>query len=76
MGIAVYFLNSAFTESFVNGTISRLVVLLVSAGAGALIYFILIYIFKTDEVDWITKVIKDKYVSKGTERTIKSNDRA
>lgn len=33
---------------------------IVSISIGALVYFILIYIFKIDEVDWIIKVVRDK----------------
>ena len=60
MGVIIYFLNSALTESDGDGTMLRLVVLLVSVGVGALIYFMLIYIFRIDEVDWIIKVVRDK----------------
>lgn len=60
MGVIIYFLNSALTESVGGGTMLRLVVLLVSVGVGALIYFMLIHIFRIDEVDWIIKVVRDK----------------
>lgn len=74
MGVAVYFLNSVLTGYIGNNTILGLAVLLVSAGTGVLIYFMLIYMFKIDEVDWIIKIIKDKYGSKSIRRTIKGND--
>ena len=43
-----------------GGTIPELIALLVSAGVGILVYFVIIYLFRIDEVDWIIKTIKDR----------------
>ena len=43
-----------------GGTISELIALLISAWVGVLVYFIIIYLFKIDEVDWVIKIVKDR----------------
>ncbi len=43
-----------------SNTFSKSIALLISAGTGALIYFILIYLLKIDEVDWMINAVKDK----------------
>lgn len=62
MGIAVYFLNKFISIIMGSGTLAELITLLISAGIGALTYFILIYLFKIEEVDWVIEVVKDKFV--------------
>lgn len=60
MGIVVYFLDSVLAN-YINGSnIKELIALLISAGAGVLVYSVLIYLLKIDEVDWIIKVVRDK----------------
>ncbi len=60
MGIVVYFLDSTLAN-YINGSnLKELIALLISAGTGALIYFILIYLLKIDEVDWMINAVKDK----------------
>ena len=63
MGIVVYFINLSLSNRLGSGTLAELITLLISAGIGALTYFILIYLFKIEEVDWVIGIIKDKYVS-------------
>ena len=60
MGIVVYFLYDIISIRLGIGTLYELTSLLVSVGAGALAYGILIYIFKIEEVNWAIKLIKDK----------------
>lgn len=60
MGIVVYFLDGTLAGIMGSGSMLELVALLLSAGVGALVYFLLVYLLKTDEVDWIIKVVRDK----------------
>ena len=60
MGIIVYFLDGILAKNMGGGTIPELIALLVSAGVGILVYFVIIYLFRIDEVDWIIKTIKDR----------------
>lgn len=58
MGVIVYLLDK--TLNLGNGTLSELIALLISAGVGAVIYLILICLFKVDEVDWAIKAVREK----------------
>jgi putative peptidoglycan lipid II flippase len=60
MGVVVYLLDSILAGSTGGGTISELIALLISARVGALIYFVIIYLFRIDEVDWVIRVVKDR----------------
>ena len=62
MGIVVYFLHMSLTNNMGSGTLSELITLLISAGVGASIYLILIYLLKIEELDWVIKIVKDKFV--------------
>lgn len=58
MGAVVYYLNMGLAWRMGSGTLSELIALLVSVGVGVLIYSVIIYFFKIDEVNWIIKVVK------------------
>lgn len=60
MGMVVYFLYRVLGTKLGAGTIADIIVLGVSAGSGAVVYFVLIYLFKVEEMDWIIKIVKDK----------------
>lgn len=60
MGAVVYFLDGILARNISGGTFSELIALLISAGTGALVYFVLIYLLKIDEVDWVIKVVRDR----------------
>ena len=60
MGVVVYLLDSILAGNMGGGTISELIALLISAGVGVLVYFVIIYLFKIDEVDWVIKVVQDR----------------
>ncbi|MFA5577749.1 MAG: murein biosynthesis integral membrane protein MurJ [Tissierellaceae bacterium] len=60
MGVVVYFLYDIISISIGTGILYELISLLVTVGIGSLIYLILIYLFKVDEVNWAIKLIKDK----------------
>jgi putative peptidoglycan lipid II flippase len=62
MGIVVYFLHISLANKMGSGTLSELITLLISAGVGASIYLILIYLLKVEELDWVIKIVKDKFV--------------
>ena len=62
MGIVVYFLHISLGNNMGSGTLPELITLLVSAGVGALIYLILIYLLKVEELDWVIKIVKDRFV--------------
>lgn len=61
MGVAVYFLHGTLDVYLSSGTIQELLALIISAGVGVLIYFILVYLFKVEEIDWVVGVIKSKF---------------
>ena len=42
-----------------NG-IYEFIILFISIGLGALLYFIIIYLLKIDEVNWVIKIAKEK----------------
>lgn len=63
MGVTIYFINSLFVKYIGNSTMEELVALLISIGVGILIYFALIYLFKIEELNWITNIIKNKLKS-------------
>ncbi|NMB33708.1 MAG: murein biosynthesis integral membrane protein MurJ [Clostridium sp.] len=58
MGIVVYFLNKII--DFGAGTLPELIALLISAGVGALVYFIFIYLFKVEELSRFVEAAKAK----------------
>ncbi len=63
MGIAVYFGFNWLSEILGGGKLSILLSILLSAGIGGIIYFILMIILKVKEMDFFTDIIK-KVVSK------------
>ena len=60
MGIVVYFLYKVLGAKLGAGTIEDIIVLGISAGSGALIYFVLIYLFKVEEMDWLIKIVRNR----------------
>ena len=68
MGLVVYVLNN-FAASHLDSAsrIVSLIVLGLVIGAGMLVYFVLIYLFKVEELSWISGVIKNYIKSKGRE---------
>ncbi|MDX9798062.1 MAG: murein biosynthesis integral membrane protein MurJ [Bacteroidales bacterium] len=60
MGIIVYFLYNAFEGIIGSSDIYEAVNLFASAGVGALIYFILIYLLRIEEVNWFIKIVKNR----------------
>lgn len=63
MGIVVYFGFNWLSEIFGSGKLSILLSILLSAGIGGIIYFVLMIILKVKEMDFFTDIIK-KVVSK------------
>jgi putative peptidoglycan lipid II flippase len=64
MGVIVYSLDISLANKIGSGTFPELIALLISAGVGALIYFMLIYLFRIEEVDWAIKTVKEKFNKK------------
>jgi len=60
MGGIVYFLYDILDKSFSGGTIVQLLTLFVTVGAGGLVYFALIYLFKVEEMNWFINMVKSK----------------
>ena len=60
MGVTVYFLHSTLHNALGTGFIREFTALFTTVGVGALVYFIIIYILKVKEVEWIVNIIKDK----------------
>ena len=64
MGFVVYFVYNAFDGFAYSGSIYEAVYLFISVGLGALIYSILIYFLKIEEVDWIIRIVKNRFSPK------------
>ncbi|MCK9217055.1 MAG: murein biosynthesis integral membrane protein MurJ [Firmicutes bacterium] len=60
MGVVVYYLDMGLAGRMGSGTLPELIALLVSVGVGVLIYSVIIYLFRIEEVNWIIKVVKGK----------------
>ena len=58
MGVSAYFIYYSLNKVMGNTNIGDLIALLISAGIGALIYFILIYIMKVEEFQWFVGLVK------------------
>lgn len=61
MGTIVYFLNDVLVKNVDVGTTSDFIALLISVGVGMPIYFILIYLFRIEEVDWVVEIIRNRF---------------
>jgi putative peptidoglycan lipid II flippase len=64
MGIAVFFLYKLLNHSLGTGRLGELIALMISAVVGALIYFVLIYLSKIEEVEWIINLMKGKLLKR------------
>jgi len=64
MGIVVYLLYGFLSKTLVSGTISDIISLLCTVGAGVLTYLLLIYLFKVDEINWVIRIVKGKIFSR------------
>lgn len=64
MGVIVYILDMNLTKYLGRGNIRELMSLLISAGVGALVYFILIYIMKVEEIKWVIDTVKERLAKK------------
>ena len=60
MGATAYFMYYYLNKVIGNSYIGSLAVLIISAGTGALLYFILIYIMKIEEFQWFVELVKKK----------------
>ena len=60
MGIVVYFLDRLLTAHMGTSSMGELLALVVSAGTGALVYSLLIYLFKIKEVEWAIGMVKTR----------------
>jgi putative peptidoglycan lipid II flippase len=60
MGVVVYFLHIALHNALGIGFIREFTALFVTVGVGALLYFVIIYIMKVKEIEWIVNILKGK----------------
>lgn len=60
MGVTVYFLYSTLHNALGTGFIREFIALFTTVGVGALIYFVIIYMLKVKEIEWIVNIIKGK----------------
>lgn len=63
MGVTVYFLDALLVKYIGIGTMKEFIALLISTGLGALVYFVLIYAFQIEELNWIIKAIRSRLTS-------------
>lgn len=61
MGIAVYFGYSYLSSSLGSGKISMFLSMIISAGMGGIIYFVLMIVLRVKEMDFFTDIIKKVY---------------
>lgn len=61
MGIIVYFLYGSLSISLASGTLYEFISLLISIGVGTLVYAVLIYLFKIEEVEWVLGLVEEKF---------------
>lgn len=60
MGASVYSLYGILSKRMAEGPLSELIVLVVSAGTGVLIYSAIIYSLKIKEIHWLIRAVKQK----------------
>ena len=67
MGVTVYFLYSTLHNALGTGFIREFIALFTTVGVGAFIYFVIIYMLKVKEIEWIVNIIKGK-LGKGAKK--------
>lgn len=60
MGIVASLIYNILEKSMGTNGIYEFIILFISIGLGALLYFIIIYLLKIDEVKWVIKIAKEK----------------
>lgn len=60
MGVAVFFLYGSLEGLMGNGSLQQLIALIVSVAIGVVVYLVLIYIFKVEEMVQVMKVVKSR----------------
>jgi putative peptidoglycan lipid II flippase len=58
MGVAVFFIYSWSSVFFGIGTLNEIFALFTAVGVGVIIYAVLIYLLKVDEVKWLLSIIR------------------
>jgi len=61
MGVVVYFINMGLMSRMGGNTLSEFIALLITVGAGLLVYSIIIYFFRIEEMEWVIKVVREKF---------------
>ncbi|MDP3443886.1 MAG: murein biosynthesis integral membrane protein MurJ [Ignavibacteria bacterium] len=64
MGIVVYQIYYSLINSFAGGTVLELGMLLFSIGVGVIVYLVIMYFLKVDEMTWFIRLFKKKLGSK------------
>jgi putative peptidoglycan lipid II flippase len=64
MGAVAYLVYNTLDKLIGDSILVDLIVLLTSAGLGALIYVVLIYLFRVEEIDWAIGLIKNRISNK------------
>jgi len=65
MGISVYFLHNYLRQVLSEGRLMEFIALIGVVGVGAIIYSILIYLLKVEEVNWVVDIVKGKLNKQG-----------
>lgn len=60
MGVVVYFLYNFLGQTLGAGILMEIIALGLTIGVGGLFYFILIYLFKIEEVNWAIGLVKER----------------
>jgi putative peptidoglycan lipid II flippase len=60
MGIIVYFTYYSLIDNFIGSTIFEMGILLLSISIGAIIYLILLYLLKVEEMTWFINLFKKR----------------
>lgn len=61
MGFIVYYLYGILTFTNIGEGFGEIISLLISISIGGLVYFILIYLFKIEEINWVIGLIKERF---------------
>lgn len=71
MGVVMYLIYYTLINKDISNMVPEMVILAISCCLGLIVYFILIYLFKIDEIKWIINLIKRKFIGKEKSKNIK-----
>lgn len=64
MGVIALFTHRFLARGLGSGTMNELIALVGAIGIGAIVYLVLIYLFKVDEINWVLGMVKGRLGNK------------